>query len=150
MTGYYNNHATKGNQLLHDLAAELGDKKDIPRAARVLRSTLHTLRNYLSTEESLQFISQLPLIIKGVYVDGWTLCEKERANTWEEFKLDVLHQDGLPADHDFGNLILANQAIAAVFKVLLRYVSGGELSDILHELPHKLRLPLIALLADKI
>jgi uncharacterized protein (DUF2267 family) len=150
MSGYYDNHAVKGNQLLQELATELGDDMDIPRAARVLRSTLHTLRNYLSTAESLHFISQLPLMIKGVYVDGWTLCEKEKANTWEEFKLDVLHLDGLPADHDFGNIITANQAIAAVFKVLLRYVSGGEMSNILHELPHKLRLSLIALMASSI
>ncbi|MRG45319.1 DUF2267 domain-containing protein [Chitinophaga sp. SYP-B3965] len=150
MSGYYDNHAIKGNQLLKELAIELGDGTDISRAARVLRSTLHTLRNYLSTEESLQFISQLPLMIKGVYVDGWTLCEKETASTWEEFKLDVLHLDGLPAEHDFGNMITANQPIAAVFKVLLRYVSGGEMSDILHELPHKLRMSIISLIANRI
>ena len=31
----------------------------------------HALRNWLSHEESFQLLAQLPMALKGVYVDGW-------------------------------------------------------------------------------
>jgi uncharacterized protein (DUF2267 family) len=146
MSGYYDNYAAKSNQLLHELAFELGNEYDTPRAARVLRSTLHTFRNCLSTEESLQFIAQLPLIIKGVYVDGWKINRRERIRTWEEFMQDIVDADGMPAEHDFVDTATSVKAVAAVFKVLRRYVSEGEMSDILDQLPQKIRQFLIVLL----
>jgi uncharacterized protein (DUF2267 family) len=36
-----------------------------------LRSVLHALRDRLSIEEGVHFSAQLPLLIKGVYFDGW-------------------------------------------------------------------------------
>ncbi|MCQ1537367.1 DUF2267 domain-containing protein [Methanosarcina sp. KYL-1] len=45
-------------------------------AYQALRGTLHTLRDRLRIEEAVQLSTQLPLVIKGVYYDGWTLRDK--------------------------------------------------------------------------
>jgi len=148
MSGYFDHYSAKGNHLLSELAAELGEPDNIPRAARVLRCTLHTLRRCLSIEESLHFISQLPLIIKGVYVDGWKVSHKERIKTWDEFLLDLFDADGAPAGSDFEDRESAAIAVAAVLRVLMAHVSAGEMSDIIAQLPAQLKSALLALMTN--
>lgn len=146
MAGYFDHYSAKGNQLLSELAAGLGEPENIQRAANVLRCTLHTLRRCLSTEESLHFVSQLPLIIKGMYVDGWKISHRERIRTWDEFLLDLYDAAGTPGCGDFDNRQNAAIAVAAVFRVLMTHISAGEMSDVMAQLPAHLRNALLALM----
>jgi hypothetical protein len=50
----------------------------LKRSACILRAVLHTLQQYLTVEESLQVVSQLPVMLKAVHVDGWKLSNKPR------------------------------------------------------------------------
>lgn len=146
MSGYFDHYSAKGNHILNELAIELDDKGNIPRAARVLRCTLHTLRRCLSIEESLHLMAQLPLIIKAVYVDGWKISHRERIKTWDEFLLDLFDIDGAPAGSDFENRQTAALAVAAVFRVLIMHISIGEMADVVAQLPAQLRGALLELL----
>ncbi|MBL7849842.1 MAG: DUF2267 domain-containing protein, partial [Cyclobacteriaceae bacterium] len=84
MTIDFEKYAMKGNEFMNILARRLGDENNRDRAGRVLRHVFAVLRNHISPEESLQLLSQLPVAIKGVYVDGWTLSHaKERARTFD-------------------------------------------------------------------
>ena len=51
------------------MAAVAWDDKH--RAYRLLRATLHALRDRLSAHEAVQFGAQLPMLIRGLYYDGW-------------------------------------------------------------------------------
>lgn len=148
MSGYFDQYAAKGNKVLNELAIGLGDEYNIARAARILRCTLHTLRRCLSTEESLHLISQLPLMIKGVYVDGWKVSHRERIRSWDEFLLEMLEAGGATAADDFENRQTAALAVAAVLGVLLKYISEGEMADILAQLPAQLKATLLDLIAE--
>lgn len=66
----FEEYAAKGRAFVEEVAVEL-NTTDQDQAGRILRSVLRALRNRLTVEESFQFISQLPMAIKGVYVDGW-------------------------------------------------------------------------------
>ena len=41
------------------------------RAYRLLRGVLHVLRDHLSVDEAAQFGAQLPVLIRGIYYEGW-------------------------------------------------------------------------------
>src|SRR5512145_259188 len=59
----------KANIWLKELAAELGD--DRTAAYRALRAVLHALRDRLTVDEAAQLAAQLPLLVSGIYYDGW-------------------------------------------------------------------------------
>jgi len=140
MTLNFEKYAAKGNEFLNKLAVRLGDADNRDRAGRVLKSVLKALRNRISIEESLQLISQLPMVIKAVYVDGWKLNhEFVRIKTIEDFSAEVMKEDGASAWRDFSSIEEATDAIEAVMKTLADYVTAGELHDIIDLMPREIK-----------
>ena len=132
--------AAKGNEFVNRLAEHLGDRENRDRAARVLRCVLHALRDRLTVEESLQLMAQLPMAIKAVYVDSWTLRPRDKVRTTEEFSLAVMQEDGRSAWRDFASIAEAQLASQAVMRTLADYVTAGELHDIIAILPEEMKL----------
>src|SRR3546814_899771 len=58
------------NEWLNDIAAELGTD-DRRRAYAVMRATLHAVRDFLTVDEAAQFGAEMPILIRGVYYEGW-------------------------------------------------------------------------------
>jgi uncharacterized protein (DUF2267 family) len=65
--------ATEGNTFLKKYAKEMNLANNTDKAGRILSSILHALRDVITTQESLQLISQFPMFLKAVYVNGWTI-----------------------------------------------------------------------------
>lgn len=51
-----------------EVARELGYPEDTDHAARVTTAVLHTLRARTTAEESMHLVSNLPMILKDIYV----------------------------------------------------------------------------------
>jgi uncharacterized protein (DUF2267 family) len=129
----------KTNIILQELAIELGPSCDEGKAWRILQSVLHALRRRLTLEESFDLMSQLPLLLKGVYVDGWNPRDCGiKMRTVDEFIECVRWANKHTASRDLGNDTEAKSAIEAVFRVLKNHVSAGEASDIKGTLPSHL------------
>jgi len=100
---------------------------------RALRSTLHALRDRLPIEEVAQFGAQLPMLIRGLYYEGWDPTDKPvRVRDKEEFLVPVaqaLAND--PVD--------AEEAARAVFQVVANRITTGEMEDVKHILPAEIR-----------
>ncbi|TVR80576.1 MAG: DUF2267 domain-containing protein [Chitinophagaceae bacterium] len=128
----FEKYSAKGNEFINALAKELGDSKDRERAGRVLRAVLHTLRDRISPDESLHLISQLPMYVKAIYVDGWNIkySKSGQKNTLKDFIADLREKSGKLAEIDFGTVEEAEKAIKAVSKVMRQYVSKGEMDDV--------------------
>ena len=60
----------KTHAWLHDIMQELG-WEERHKAYLALRTTLHALRDRLSVEETAQLGAQLPMLIRGLYYEGW-------------------------------------------------------------------------------
>jgi uncharacterized protein (DUF2267 family) len=136
----FEKHAAKGNEFINRLAERLGDEENRERAGRVLRCVLHALRNRLSLEESFQLMAQLPMLIKAVYVDGWTPSRAHaKIKTINEFAEEVIRLDGLSSWRDFSGVSDAMDAIEAVIKTVADYVSAGELHHIVAVLPEDMK-----------
>ncbi len=134
----FNKHAMKGNEFLNRLEDNLGDA-DRAHAARILRSTLRVLRNHLTFEESLQLLSQLPMPIKAVYVDGWKKGEHKKIRTVDDFLIEIIMEDGSNAWRDFENKEDLIDCVRAVIDTMRLYVSAQEIDQALGTLPRALQ-----------
>jgi len=123
----------KTHTWLHEIMQELG-WEDRHKAYLGLRTTLHALRDRLSVEETAQLGAQLPMLIRGLYYEGWNPTGKPEK---------VRHKTAFLApirDHFRDDWHVDPEEIArAVLKVLTQHVSEGEIADIKHCLPTELR-----------
>jgi Uncharacterized conserved protein len=132
--------AMKGNEFVNVLATRLGDAKDRDRAARILRSVFHSLRNHLSLTESFQMMAQLPMAIKSVYVDGWKVnAETERIHSFDDMVNEIIKAEGNSAWRDFSSRDDVINGIRAVVQTMACYVSKNELEDAFSGLPKGLK-----------
>lgn len=136
----FNRYAQKGNEFVNRAAVRLHDENDAARAGRIIRAVLRTFRNHLTVEESMQFLAQLPMALKGIYVDGWVLSKShDRTRTMDEFATELIKEEGISSWRDFSDIDEAIAAVRAVWETLAEYVSLGELEDMLDILPQQLQ-----------
>ena len=112
-------------------AAHLDDRN---HAYRLLRATLHALRDWLSVDEAADLGAQLPTLLRGVYYEGWNpSATPAHPRGKEDFVARV--------QHDFRADPLKNPdlAIHAVFTVLNRHVTTGQIEQVRHALQKPLR-----------
>ena len=146
----FEKYAAKGNEFLHILAEKLGNKDDEGRASRVLRSVFRSLRNHLTTEESMDLLSQLPMALKGVYVDGWKPGKQVKSvRTLHDFAIEIMKEDGNPAERDYDSEEDAIDAAHAFVETLQLFVSREQLEDAFGTLPGELKKTFISWLAEK-
>jgi uncharacterized protein (DUF2267 family) len=122
----------KTNVWLKDIMEELG-WEDRHRAYEGLRVTLHALRDRLTVEEAVQLGAQLPLLIRGMYYEGWTPHDKpHKTRHIDEFLA--------PLRVYFRNdpRIKVEAVARAVLRVLAQSISPGELQDIQRIMPEEL------------
>jgi len=135
----FNKYADKGNLMLDEVALEIGFPQNRDLAGRILRSTLHALREVITIEESFQLMAQLPFVIKAMYIEEWKINRKtEKIKHVKDFVRKVVHEDFPAGHHDFQTVKDGENAVKAVFKVLRRHVSAGEIDDILATMPKEL------------
>jgi uncharacterized protein (DUF2267 family) len=95
------------------------------RAYRVLRAVLHALRDHLNPDEAAQLSAQLPLLIRGIYYEGYDpsrMPVKERSRAGFVTRV----QDAFGAE-PIGD---AEHAIGAVLDVLDAHVSEGQMAQV--------------------
>jgi len=136
----FNKHAQRGNLILNELATELGNSADTNRAGRIIRAVFHTLRDHIPQEESFQLISQLPMMLKAIYVDGW-IPQKQKISSKKKdhFIEEVMRNDWFTLRNDFSEIDDGTKATKAVFRVLKNHVTKGEFENIEATLPKELK-----------
>ena len=118
---------------LRDLMAELG-WEDRHKAYHAMRVVLHALRDRLPVDEAVQLAAQLPMLVRGFYYEGWRPHGKPvKERSRDEFLAHVT--DGFLFDPEADSERIAR----AVFTVLARHVSGGEIEDVKSTLPAGVR-----------
>ena len=114
---------------LNELREELGHG-DPQQNYRMLRAVLTALRDRLTVEEATDLGAQLPMLIRGMYYEGYNPAKTPtRERDLESFLNHVAAnlvpaQDGDPAE-----------ITRAAFKVLQKHVTAGEIHDVKSNLP---------------
>lgn len=140
MTLNFDKYAQEGNLFIKELSKELGYPEDRDRTARVLRAVLHSVRDMLSPNENIQLTAQLPMFLKAVYLEKYTLREmNEKPRSVEKFLTSVKNYNCQSADHDYKTEDDVEKAVRTVLYALRKYVSMGEMEDIMAQLPKDLK-----------
>lgn len=136
----FDKYAHEGHSFMNELARNLGHPEEISRAGIILRAVLHTLREKISIGESLNLVAQLPMFLKGIYVDKWEYIEKPAGlKTREEFISEVERRSELTDEQRSSWNISTEDIIGIVFNTLTRYISDGEAEDIMTQLPKEIK-----------
>jgi uncharacterized protein (DUF2267 family) len=130
----FDNTNQKTQEWLNELMYEL-DWEDRPHKAYLaLRTVLHALRDRLPVEEAIQLGAQLPMLVRGFYYEGWTLKNKPHKERHKDQFLDHV-REAFPDDVT----VNPQQVVRAVFRVLQRHTSPGEIDDVKHVMPKPLQ-----------
>jgi len=95
---------------------------------------LHVLRDRLTAEQAVHFGAQLPLLVRGLYYEGWRLADKP-AGERQPAEFAALVAAQLP--EQFGRDAL--RVTKAVFELLAKELDPGETAKIVATLPVPLR-----------
>jgi uncharacterized protein (DUF2267 family) len=106
----------KTNELLHAIADANGwPREPHDRSYDALRGVLHALRDRLTVEETAQMAAQLPVLVRGLFYEGWDPTHVPVKMDREAF----VERSGCNEEE-----------IRTVLQALRRFVSDGEWDDI--------------------
>jgi uncharacterized protein (DUF2267 family) len=123
----------KTNLWLKEIGEELHlDTQE--EAYRALRAVLHTLRDRLTVEEAAALGAQLPMLLRGVYFEGWRPAGKPTKERHLQPFLDHV------ADQYVGPGPVDPERLSrGVFAVLTRHMPIGQIENIVQGLPEEIR-----------
>lgn len=125
--------AEKTNQVLKTIEEVYGwPKERREQSYHALRAVLHALRDRLSVQEASDLAAQLPMLIRGLYFEGWKPSKVPVKMDREEFLQRVRREFPFEIKGDMEGLV------KTVLNALSRYVTKGELEDIKSNLPKDL------------
>ena len=113
-------------------AIALDAHTDRHTAYQALRAVLQTLRDRLPVQEPAHFSAQLPLLIRGIYYEGYRPAEVPIALTRDEFLERVRHK--IVTARSVDPLALTKQVLATIDSFLCE----GELEKVGDVLPKEL------------
>lgn len=136
MTGLdvFDTTVQKSNEWLKELGDELHweSRREVYLG---MRSAMHALRDRLTPEEAASLASQLPLLLAGVFYDGWspgsTPVKVRDRQEFLELVREPLHQAKPNADPE--------RVTRTVFELLTRKISGGQVEKVKRMLPEEIR-----------
>lgn len=122
-------------QWIVDVQTELEwDSRD--ETYKATKAVLHAIRDRLPIEEVLHLSSNLPVVLKGMILDGYDLKDKPlRIKSPEEF-YDYVQQNYDPKNRD---IIDAEAVTNAVIAVLNRRIGSGEMQKVAGNMPEKIK-----------
>jgi uncharacterized protein (DUF2267 family) len=123
----------KAHAWLKDLR-QMGSFDDELQAYSVLRAVLHTLRDRLIVTEAAHLGAELPMLIRGLYFEGWKPAATPSTERHRDEFLDRVRQH-----LRFNVTVEPEQAVEATFRLLVDRISAGEVRDIKGMIPEELR-----------
>ena len=122
--------AQKSLKWIDDLDQIMGRDNRV-EAYQALRAVMHTIRDRLTVEEGAELSAQLPMIIRGMYYEGWDPSRLPvELRKREEFLDYVRAKLG-----DASQVIPADEAVKDVFALFDKHITQGEIEDVRQMLP---------------
>ena len=124
-------HAT--NTWLHEITSRMG-WDDREKGYRLLRLSLHAIRDRLPVVEAAHLSAQLPLLLRGVFFESWRPSQvRVQVHEVEEFLAPL--RKGFASERHFD----AEAAFREVVDVMRMHVSAGEMEDVRRVMPDELK-----------
>jgi uncharacterized protein (DUF2267 family) len=115
-------------QLTHMWINELDERlgwNNKPRSYRLLKAVIQALRDWLPASEAADLAAQLPGLLRGVYYEQWRpAAAPVRKRSRAAFIARVQES------FEYDPLALPEQETMAVFELLSKKISAGEIEDV--------------------
>ncbi|KOX08658.1 MULTISPECIES: DUF2267 domain-containing protein [Micromonospora] len=133
MISAFESSLDKTNLILKDIESAYGwPKERRNQSYAALRTVLHLLRDRLPVNESVEFAQQLPVLVRGIYFDGWNPSDVPIKLNRDDFLYEV--RQGFPYDVQGG----PERVAQVVLDTLRRHVTQGEWQDVKDTMPKDL------------
>jgi uncharacterized protein (DUF2267 family) len=99
-----------------------------------LRATLHALRDRIGPQNAVHLGAQLPMLIRGLYYEGWRMAATPTKERHVEQFLDHVRSELRGA-----GALDAEPAVRAVFDVMWEKIAPGEVAKVIAMFPEELR-----------
>src|SRR5215211_6229248 len=118
-------------QKTHEWIARIAEALHMEKrdAWKSLRAVLQTLRDRLPVDLAVHFGAQLPMLLRGLYYEGWEPSQVPIKMSREEFLAAV--QSRVIADR----VIDPEETVQTVLAIVADHAGGGELEKVMHSLP---------------
>ncbi|MBM0240091.1 DUF2267 domain-containing protein [Micromonospora sp. ATA32] len=124
----------KTNLILKDIEQAYGwPKEQRNQSYCALRTVLHLLRDRLPVQESVEFSAQLPVLVRGIYFDGWKPMDVPIKLKRDDFLFEVRRH--FPYDVEGGT----ERVVQVVLDALSRHVTQGQWDDVKDNMPRDLQ-----------
>lgn len=120
----------------HEWVSDVTERLDITNrheGYRALRAVLHALRDQLDVDECAEFAAQMPMLVRGMYFEGWVPSRRSHVRSADAF-LDVI-----VSNHGARPYKKPEEMAVAVLDVLRKHMSDGEIDEVLQRLPESVR-----------
>jgi uncharacterized protein (DUF2267 family) len=122
----------KSNLLLKEIESEFGWEGRRFQSYAALRTVLHALRDRLTVKEASDLAAQLPLLIRGMFYEGWdpsaVPIKMDHDQFYERIRTEF--------QYSFNGTI--RDLVAAVLRAVGKHVTEGEMENIASVLPKHL------------
>jgi len=130
----FDHHVDVAKRWLAEISEQLDLREsDSPRALRALRAGLHAIRDRLPPHEVLDLAAQLPVMIRGFFVEGWSL--RTSVHQIRDPAAMIAHVQHELQDRHLDPV----DVLRSVIQLLVEHVTVGEIEDVLATLPGSLR-----------
>lgn len=132
--------AHEGNHFVNELSRDLGMENDRARAGRILRAVMYTLRDRITLSEALDMLAQLPMPLKAVFSENWKYRDKPLTiRRLDDFLKHIMDRANEMGDDTIRDEEQAKMFTKTVLEHLNRYVSKGEMDDMVTMMPEEIK-----------
>jgi uncharacterized protein (DUF2267 family) len=129
----FNSSVEKTNRVLKEIEDAYGwPKERRQQSYDALRSVLHALRDRLTVQEAADLAAQLPMLIRGLYYEGWSPSKVPVKMDREEFLARIRADFPFAVEGGITNLV------QVVIQSLRDYITEGEWEDVRSSMPKDL------------
>ena len=122
----------KTKEWIDDLMRNLG-WTDEQKAYQALSAVMHALRDRLTTQKTAELSAQLPMLIRGMFFEGWTPSHAPLQDRSQELFLSQVRNQ-FPTESD----VKVEEITKAVCSVMAKHISKDELNQILVVTPNSI------------
>ncbi len=133
--------AQEADKYINDLAEDLGHPEEQNRVLIIWRSVMHTVRDRIHQGEAFQIIAPLPMIFKGIYVEGWKYSDKPQLTyeSIEEMKEEVKRLQARNGEENFPWFLSTEKIILITLNSLYKFLDKDQLKQIANQLPAEIK-----------
>lgn len=128
----------KGLEFIKELANELETPEDLTYATGILSAVLRVIRERITMEGAMNFISTLPADVKDMMVNGWDFEDGENKLHSKEAFIEAVKHNNFTEGKEFTDDLILEKDIKSVIRVLIHHMPAGAVDNLRAQLPPEL------------